>query len=735
MTAGLAADITRQTTSVGLLIDRCLKSETAIGGVCLVDANRVATCAHLVLPYLDFLPALKVQFPLSGESFGISSVVFHPDFDRRAGHDLFQRSLREEVPGLPLQRFNLALLTLAPENALDGNILQAVNEKMTRQLPVSEQGLTGKLDELDLASVIQTLTNARRKGTLVICDQRNTSQARLFCREGKVSHTNFAHLSGEKAFYQIFSQHLSGNFSFQSQEAPSWAVGESIARPTDMLLIESHRRMDEIPEMLLELGGEEAVFGRAAGNLDNDKLPEEVRGDALLVFKALDGSLPVGLLWRLVDLDDYSIFKVLVALLKSGQITSLPAAQPQSNLARRPLELGPHLPLSPWDRIQSVAVDAGTGMLTVKEGSLLGVLMRNDPWHVLHNISLPGGAAGSPILKDGLMVGMHCGLLPLDSSTHAIKQEMQQMLWVETIYKLLEADHAPANAQSDRSAQAGGCTELARIECPKCGMTSLDSARYCKSCGQSLVKGLEYKHKGMHPVLLVLAMLVLAVPAAFFALSLLHGQAPGSVSHTPGSASNTTTATATATPVNPATGSVASVSESVEDSAVDTTVQRADRNIGKFVPLESGTGIRDDDLIRVQIRVLRTTYVYVLYRGSSGKKVQMMYPESSAADERLLGQSVVTLPPEQHAHELNGFTFAGAPGTDTLIILSSPVQLSLPTDPASLAGAFDIADTILSKQPPKGREAVTIAAGKLTGHADDQGQVSASFVKLSHGSR
>ncbi|MFN8550669.1 MAG: hypothetical protein U0103_04195 [Candidatus Obscuribacterales bacterium] len=56
-------------------------------------------------------------------------------------------------------------------------------------------------------------------------------------------------LNNELAVYQMVQSHLKGNFFFQVKSEPDWPVERPIARPPEMLLLEAHRRMDEMERL------------------------------------------------------------------------------------------------------------------------------------------------------------------------------------------------------------------------------------------------------------------------------------------------------------------------------------------------------------------------------------------------------------------------------------------------------------------------------------------------------
>ncbi len=488
-----AGDIGKYASSIGLLVDRCVKREEAFGSVWLVGDDKAATCAHHVVLYEDFLTGLKVSFPSINQEWEVVDAVFHPRFDRKVAHEMAQRSLSTPVPALALQDHNLVILTLSRHlSGLSRDTATTFNKKLALAPLPRMKGLGGEVDELGLALVIQTMTNARKDGSIVISDERNRPAAKLFCRDGRVIYAKFGKLSGEGAVFQMFSQQVTGQFTLQTQNKPEWSVTSMINRPTDSLLIEAHRRMDEIPRMLNELGGHGAAYIRVADILSPQVLAEEVRADAELVWRFLDGGVAIDQLWEDVHIDDYAIYKALLELQRTKQIVEVPYAGHDALNPMQPLDMAPHLLLSPWDEVVSLTVHPTVGRPQIRHGSLVGLLRPNDPWHLLHNLNLPYRAAGSPLFKNGQVIGMHCGMLPLDPQLHALPSHLHQMLWVESIQQCLDTEgKVIAERPSKKSVGLKrpvlpGELDGARIQCPKCNASMLKIARFCGTCGQRL---------------------------------------------------------------------------------------------------------------------------------------------------------------------------------------------------------------------------------------------------------
>lgn len=478
------AQVAKYAGSVGLLVDRCVKRENPFGTVWMVDRDRVATCAHLIILFQEFLQGLKIRFPASGQEWEILDAQFHPKFDRKVATELAVRSLSQPVPALALQDHNLVILKLSRDlSELGSDTVTSFNKKISLAPLPRVKGMVGSVDELGLALVIQTVTSSRKDGVLVIADERNRPIARLFCRDGRVQYARFGKLENESAIFQMFSQDITGQFNFVTQSKPDWVVNQPMTRSTDSLLLEAHRRMDERPKLLAELGGPGASYVRVTELLDIQPLSEDVRFYAQRVWPFLDGGIAADQLSDDVRLDDYSILAAMAELRSTRQIVEVMSGNDDLN-PMQPLAMAPHLLLSPWDDIISMTMHPTAARPQLRRGHLIGLLRPNDPYHLLHSVNLPYRCAGSPLFKNGEVIGMHCGMLPLDPELHALPNHLHQTLWVESITQTLATK--PPEKKSIGMQRKSKASPVEKVPCPKCNSLMVKQAKFCGTCGHKL---------------------------------------------------------------------------------------------------------------------------------------------------------------------------------------------------------------------------------------------------------
>lgn len=689
-------NISQYAGSVGCLIDRCLKQDGTLGTAWMIDHDKVATCAHLVVLYADCLNALKVRFPAAGQERAVQSIAYHPKFNVKQADQMARKALTSSVPSLPLQEHNLAVLTLGGGlTDLPSELAASINERLSSPAPPRDKGLGGSLADIDLPLVIQTITNARKEGILVLSDERNRALAKLFCRDGKIVHAAYGPLANEIAIYQIVNQHLTGNFYFNSRREPDWPVQTAIGRPTDMLLIESHRRLDEIPKLLLELGGDTTIYQRAANAPNYNVLPPDIKRDVEAVWPFLDGNTPIGHIWRLALLDDYAVFLTLSELLKANHIQEVQSYSPSGSNDLLPLSMAPELPLTPFDDIQNLSVDPVAGQPLINSGHLLGSLRPGDPWHLLHNLSLPSDAAGCPVFKEGKVIGMHCGTLPASPNATSGASSLNQLLWVESVYECLDQNGSRASTQTSAIPTRmlpAGCTEVARIDCPRCGASSLDSAKFCKLCGTALIQDLEFRAPGGSKKVLFIVVglvLVLALAGAGYWIT--------TNSHAP---------------------EKAAVAIPALHQQIDASILKADQKNAKWDVMPLGAHFHNGELLSLQIKLAQDSFLYILHRGTNPTDIDLLFPDSAAADIRYPKGETITYPRENtiktpNGTALSGLTVTGAPGTEDLIFLSSKTPCNLFTAPATVAKVYEKAAAALSStNSTKGVELPASAFGQ-----------------------
>jgi len=428
--------------SVALIIDRASAERDVIASGWLIDDNKLVTTAAAVSIYSKHTPALEIAFKACGKHYGVERIAFHPLFKRRM--TMLNIENKDAGPFAAIKKHNCAILFLNKLKDLSNAERVSLDKELSLRAITSKEGLSGTLSEIDFSLVVQTLTHAKKKGELILVNERNRPLAQIFCDEGRIVFARYRHLFNEQAIYQIIADKLNGSFYFESRKKPSWPTENPITNPTETLLLEAYRRLDELESLQKSAGGAGISFIRQNNQAETQTLPAEISEQAKALWSVCDGLTPANRLWNLVNLDHYAVFKILPLLCEVGLLTEakniwleLEKDSSGSSNGPSPLPTGIHLSLAPHESLTSLIIHSSYNKIGVKNGELLGAIDAYDSWHLIHNLCLLPEHTGSPIFKDGLVVAMQLGSLP--SSTDVSIQSFQQCLWVDSITKCLEA--------------------------------------------------------------------------------------------------------------------------------------------------------------------------------------------------------------------------------------------------------------------------------------------------------
>lgn len=694
-------DLTKHASYVGLIYDQTLPERVPMCAFWQVDKDTIVTTAHSVVLYRELFSALKARFPTSGQERSIRSIVFHPELDLKELTERAQKSLSVPYAALPLQLNNICVMKLT-DKAFDASedTVGDVAASFAKYIPPYDSGLTGSLADLELPMVVQTITNARKEGTLSILDERKRTIAQLYCTGGRVKNVAYRGMVNESAFYQIVNHRLNGTFHFTTQEEPYWVGSEDIQRQTDMLLIESHRRLDELDKLSAIVGGPSSLFERTVPEPNYEALPPDIRGQVKTLWPFIDGGTPLGCLWQLCGMDDYAIYQVLQELIKTRQISYFEAPFVKEG-DKKAIRLGLDIPLSPNDTCVSLWVEDGSMAPLMRKGTLLGSSSEKHANHIVHTIGLPVEAAGCPVFKDGGVIGLHCGAIPPDPS---LKQDgsLQQMIWVESVLQCLrsagESDLVKRLTLSGletvkvQSVTAGGTSrvpgikEVVRIQCPKCGRSSMELANFCKGCGQRLIEDLDPKEKKLKrksrsstsqpqqarpPVIIQQARPKQPVLAAVLTGLVTTGLCVGAAFAMP-------------KPnqieyfhlLAPETPRIAVAMEEVVKKGNGVITWQTIRN-------PNNLKFEGDQTFLADVDIVEPCYTYCLYQGESGK-IGLMYPTEPGKDQMLdkgYSFSVGSTPcTDKNNKEFSAFTFTNSAGTERLLFMACGQRAKLLTD-------------------------------------------------------
>jgi hypothetical protein len=733
--------------SVGFVVDRCLSENDIIGSGFMVEEGKFATLATLVLPYGANFDALKIVFPRVGKEYSIESAYFHPHFNKRFTRQTVERTI-VKAPELTVRKHNCAIISLSDNlKELSPDEVAKINDSLSLARTNWDKGLSGTLDEIDLTLVIQTISNARKHGQLVVSDVRNRPIAKLFFSDGKVFHAQFRHLRKENAIYQLVASKVQGFFEFRPSKDPEWPALNPMARPMDMLLLESFRRLDELEKLRSNVGGADSYLGRARGALDQNVLPPDAREKAISVWRLLDGLTPSGRIWELVRFDEYDVFQTLDLLQQTDQIKRVTVdgnlypsqIDPTLRLVHkiRPLPLSTESGIILEEEVHAITLNMNNAFVAAKKGIVMGNVDDSDAWHLIHTAPVLVEGIGCPIIRNKEVVGMHCGILPASRKVESSIGLLQQMLWVGSIHECLlksktemqsqsyvrlaaavyvseqqldhespdklvlaaaEAQEQAANAQPpiatnvddvQRTSYPPRGRSLPRMvkdesqlsTCPQCGSHDYNPAFPCPDCSYVPVKPVKQGSKaGFYLALLVLLLVATTGGGSMFWLTL------------------------------PQPNVIAKDFAVLSDKPwLKLSVEKADTSKMVWQSQPSGTLFHNGETIYFEVKVNKSAYVYLLYRGRFENTARLIYPSPSEGEPMKSGGSVFTYPEETMQHtaqgnSLVGMTFAGPPGDETIVAIASTSPLHLDSQSSNLEDVFEKASGYLTDSESTGLE-------------------------------
>lgn len=423
--------------SLGWLVDRT--NQQVLGTVWLADNSQAISCAHLAVPYASFPEALQVSFPATGIACGVKDMEFHPDFDRWMAKRIVGQTGMVPSYELISQHQNVVALKLTNIlKPLDREVMARVNAALVLPVPSQETTLvSGQAGRIELTSVLQTLVNARNYGTLVLTNDRNQTVARMFLEDGKLTHAQFRNSRNEDAIYRLITSEIERfPFHFLPQSEASWCNFPPLVKSTTFLLMEAYRRMEEQSQLVQQLGGLNAVAVRMTEQLNFDLLPEEWRPLSAYIWNCINPEMSLGSLTRSLSLDGYSVLGSVQTLLASGQIA---IEQRQAALASSslPLVMSVESHLSNGDDVYALGIDPYSYQPVLMRAYIIEEFWQGMEHHMVSSASLPLELAGAPLVKDGAVVGIHCGPLVQEFGVYGDGFEPQLFISVASAFTCL----------------------------------------------------------------------------------------------------------------------------------------------------------------------------------------------------------------------------------------------------------------------------------------------------------
>lgn len=423
--------------STGLIYDRAVSPEKVIGQAWLISRGRVVTLASAVSHYADAPWALIIKFPHPNLTFAVRTVTTHPDFDRREARDYYLAQARGPLPPANFEN-DIATLALDSDVTVpEPEKVAELNRALSLPFEISSQDMSGAMRGGECMQILQSTLSTGRNGLLTMVDSRNAPFARISIRQTRIVRAQFENLFNEIAMCELVWRKPSGNFAFQPADNFRWPADvPEIVTPTEQIMAEAMRRVDELPRVVEMLGGPDVRFHKSTKLADFNSIPPGDRWVAERLWEVLDGYLPLHKIPERAGTDTYSTIKMLWDFATMGLI-HVNQTQPFHSSG----QLGPllvpaqELEISTWDQLTAMYVDPVSGGPASVTGNFFGSAHVLNNKSLLHTIPVPSIVQSAAIFKEGKLVGIHTGAANIRGANMP-PIALQRMMWIGSLNDL-----------------------------------------------------------------------------------------------------------------------------------------------------------------------------------------------------------------------------------------------------------------------------------------------------------
>lgn len=218
-------------------------------------------------------------------------------------------SPKDKVRGLKLGAEDYLAKPIHPEE-VRARVLMVL-----RRVQPSKRGVplaSGQLEAMNLLSLVQLFEGERRTARLLLT--RGSARGEIVFENGKIAQAAQGIRKGKAAVYQLLTWRA-GTFQVASPET-SRQVGGMVDAPTQALLLEGLRRLDEIPGLRASLS-DPVVRMEVEGGL-RATIQTQARPEARAVVALLDGTRDLDRVLAQSPLDEWATLRILHLLRRAG---------------------------------------------------------------------------------------------------------------------------------------------------------------------------------------------------------------------------------------------------------------------------------------------------------------------------------------------------------------------------------------------------------------------------------
>lgn len=196
-------------------------------------------------------------------------------------------------------------------------------ERVQEATVAGEKEIEGNLSQIPLVDLLQILSMNKKDGTVVLTRSEGSGAEErgfIYLQDGRIVNANLAKTEGEKGLYRLF-RWKRGKFEFVPQKA---LTPVRIKSPTDNLLMEGMRQLDELERAREELPSPDAHVRLA---VEAGKIPPGLRAISQEVLLLLEFYVRVGDIVDHCSFPDLEVYHTIEGLIAKGliQVAESPA--------------------------------------------------------------------------------------------------------------------------------------------------------------------------------------------------------------------------------------------------------------------------------------------------------------------------------------------------------------------------------------------------------------------------
>lgn len=483
------------TDATGFVVDRTASPAKVLGQAFLVSKSRAVACASTIFNYSEAPWALSVNFIYPDIALGVKSIALHNDFDKKAARHWYLN--QTGTPGEQLILPNdIATLVLDAElQELQPEKLGELRGALTLPFSAANVEASGGIQGVEFVKVINSIMQSNREGLLTLYDVRNIPIARILIGSGVIQKVYYKNLTGEMALFELLYRRPAEGYAFSSQANFSWGNVADVTVASERLIMEASRRANDIPQMLQQLGGHDARYQKVVERFDQSLASENIQWLAERLFSSIDGYITLDKLPERVGVDSYTAYQAIREFVNRGVVSLLNRASPfhASGTLGIPLISHTDFEINAWDPLQAFYLDPLSGKPCWQQGNFFGVANALQPKNMLHTIPLPPGLAGTLILKDYKLIGIHSGAHMPKHGQAAPPVQCYQFMWMGALLDMSTKKLRSSEAEIEGEALSSLRTKmeqdvpalpeekLEKYICPNCYATNT-KAGPCFNC-------------------------------------------------------------------------------------------------------------------------------------------------------------------------------------------------------------------------------------------------------------